>query len=60
MKSSHAGSVLALFAAALPLAAQSPDPNQLQPYKPETKIVGAIRVYGSELKGQVEAGRRAF
>jgi hypothetical protein len=40
---------------AIPRAAQSPDPNLLDPYKPEVKIQGAIRVFGGALKGQVEA-----
>lgn len=50
----------ALFVFALPLIAQSPDPNLLPAYTPQVKIQGAIRIYGSELKGQTEAWEKGF
>jgi phosphate transport system substrate-binding protein len=53
--------IVAVFAAiALPLAAQSPDPNLLDPYKPVVKIQGTIRVFGGELKGQMQAWEKGF
>jgi phosphate transport system substrate-binding protein len=52
--------VAAFAAITIPLAAQSPDPNLLDPYKPEVKIQGAIRVFGGALKGQVEAWEKGF
>ena len=44
----------ALAAMSLPLAAQSPDPNLLPPYKPDVQIHGTVRVFGGNLKGLVE------
>ena len=41
-------------------AAQMFDPAQLRPYQPKVKIQGAIRVYGSELKGQVVEWEKGF
>jgi phosphate transport system substrate-binding protein len=49
-----------LFAMSLPIAAQSPNPNLLAPYKPEVKVQGAIRVFGGALKGQVEVWEKGF
>lgn len=49
-----------LIVVSMSIAAQSPDPNQLAPYKPEMKVHGAIRVYGGELKGQVEVWEKGF
>jgi phosphate transport system substrate-binding protein len=40
--------------------AQMFDPAQLRPYQPKIKIQGAIRVYGSELKGQVVEWEKGF
>jgi phosphate transport system substrate-binding protein len=40
--------------------AQMFDPAQLRPYQPKVKIQGAIRVYGSELKGQVVEWEKGF
>ena len=50
----------ALAAVALPLAAQNPDPNLLNPYKPEVQVQGTIRVFGGELKGQMEVWEKGF
>ena len=60
MKRIAAGIVTALMTLALPLAAQSPDPNLLPGYKPEVQIKGAIRVFGGALKGQVEVWEKGF
>ncbi|SIT47801.1 Phosphate ABC transporter periplasmic phosphate-binding protein [Paraburkholderia piptadeniae] len=35
-------------------AAQTPDLNQLAPYKPEYNVTGGLRIAGSELKGNVD------
>ena len=52
--------VLGLAAAVLPMYAQSPDPNLLPPYKPDVKIHGSIRIFGGELKGQVQVWEKGF
>lgn len=43
-----------------PVIAQSPDPSLLPPYKPEVKIHGSIRVFGGELKGQMQVWEKGF
>ncbi len=60
MKKTAVVSVAAWMALALPVFAQSPDPNLLSPYHPHTQIHGAIRVYGGNLKGQVELWEQGF
>jgi phosphate transport system substrate-binding protein len=40
--------------------AQSPDPNLLAPYKPQVQLHGTIRVFGGNLKGQVEEWEKGF
>ena len=39
---------------------QQPDLNQLPSYKPDYKVAGAVRIYGSDLKGQVIAWEQGF
>lgn len=53
-------SLALLFALVAPLAAQSPDPALLPPYKPEVQIHGGIRILGGELKGLVEVWEKGF
>ena len=60
MKRIVAASLAALVVMSLPLAAQSPDPNLLDSYKPEVKIQGTVRVFGGELKGQMEVWEKGF
>lgn len=52
--------MVGVVAAALPSQAQSPDPNLLPSYKPEVQIHGSIRVFGGELKGQVQIWEKGF
>ena len=40
--------------------AQPPDLNKLPAYKPEYQVSGALRIYGSELKGQMVAWEQGF
>lgn len=49
-----------IFVAASAALAQLPDVNSFPSYKPEQKIAGAVRVYGSDLKGQVAAWEQGF
>ena len=39
---------------------QQPDLNKLPSYKPQFKVSGAVRIYGSDLKGQVAAWEQGF
>ncbi len=56
----------ALLALALPVLstigaqAQSTDGSELPAYKPDVKVVGGLRIAGSELKGDVEKLAQAF
>src|SRR5437868_13406382 len=52
--------ILGLAVAVLPIYAQSPDPNLLSPYKADVHIHGSIRVFGGELKGQVQVWEKGF
>jgi len=45
---------LALALSALGAHAQSPNPDEIQPYKPEYSVAGGLRIAGSELKGNVD------
>src|SRR6202051_1991550 len=40
--------------------AQIPDLNQIAPYAPQYKVVGGLRIAGSELKGNVELLAKGF
>ncbi|MDP9051640.1 MAG: substrate-binding domain-containing protein [Acidobacteriota bacterium] len=60
MKICLAAALAAFVSLWLPLNAQSPDPNLLDVYKPDVKIQGTIRVFGGELKGQMEAWEKGF
>ena len=52
---------LAVFAAWVVVAgAQIPDTSQIPSYKPSMKVAGAIRVYGTDLKGQMVIWEDAF
>ena len=55
-----AACIALLIAFALRLAAQSPDPDLLDPYKPAVQIQGTIRVFGGDLKGQLEVWEKGF
>jgi phosphate transport system substrate-binding protein len=63
MKRAHKCVLIAL-SAALPLAvcfsAEVNDLSNLPQYKPEYKVAGAIRCFGSELKGQTEVWEKGF
>ena len=56
--------MLSIFAAtglaALCVCAELEDLSGLPPYKPEFKVAGAIRCFGSELKGQTELWEKGF
>jgi len=45
---------LALALSALGAHAQSPNPDEIPPYKPEYSVAGGLRIAGSELKGNVD------
>jgi phosphate transport system substrate-binding protein len=60
MKRAFIPFLAALVFLALPVFAQSPDPNLLQPYHPHVQIHGAISVYGGDLKGLVEIWEDGF
>src|ERR1700716_4725969 len=40
--------------------AQMPDLNQIAPYSPQFKVVGGLRIAGSELKGNIELLAQGF
>src|SRR5260221_4041711 len=40
--------------------AQTPDLNHIVPYVPEFKVVGSLRIAGSELKGNMELLAKGF
>ena len=52
--------VAAITAMSLPLLAQNPDPTLLDPYKPDVMLHGTIRVFGGDLKGQLEVWEKGF
>ncbi len=54
MKSILKPAFLALALCALSAHAQSPNLNEIAPYKPEYRVAGGLRIAGSELKGNVE------
>jgi phosphate transport system substrate-binding protein len=54
MKTALRIACLALALPALAASAQSPDPNDIPPYKPEYSVAGGLRIAGSELKGNVD------
>src|SRR6266403_548249 len=54
MKSILKPAFLAFALCALSAHAQSPNLNEIAPYKPEYRVAGGLRIAGSELKGNVE------
>src|SRR6266404_391569 len=54
MKSNLKPAFLAFALCALSAQAQSPNLNEIAPYKPEYRVAGGLRIAGSELKGNVE------
>jgi phosphate transport system substrate-binding protein len=54
MKSNLKPAFLAFALCALDAHAQSPNPNEIAPYKPEYSVAGGLRIAGSELKGNIE------
>jgi len=54
MKPVLTGACFALALSALGADAQSPNPDEIPPYKPEYSVAGGLRIAGSELKGNVD------
>src|SRR5256712_1320080 len=54
MKSNLKPACLAFALCALSAQAQSPNLNEIAPYKPEYRVAGGLRIAGSELKGNVD------
>src|ERR1700730_13580279 len=54
MKTFLTGTCIAVALSAFGAYAQAPNLNEIPPYKPEYKVVGGLRIAGSELKGNVD------
>jgi phosphate transport system substrate-binding protein len=49
-----------IIGCAASVLAQMPDINQIPKYAPQVKVAGAMRVYGTDLKGQMVIWEQAF